>query len=88
VGEFNPQDLVNIVWRLAKAGHAAPAMFDAIAAPRVVELNPQELANTAWSLAVADAMSSAALGDVVCQDLAAAALWCGLLVARPSKLQR
>ena len=56
VREFNPQALTNMAWAFATAGHAAPALFQAIAAEsagRVRELNPQELANTAWAFATA-----------------------------------
>ena len=56
MGGFNPQALANTAWSFAKAGHAAPALFDAIgkeAAGRVGEFNPQELTNTAWSFAKA-----------------------------------
>jgi len=41
--ELNPQALANKAWAFATAGHAAPALFDAIgkeAAGRVRELNP------------------------------------------------
>ena len=55
--EFNPQELANTAWAFATAGHAAPALFDPIAAEeaagRVRELNPQVLANTTWAFATA-----------------------------------
>jgi len=56
LSEFAPQNLSNTAWAFATAGHAAPALFDAIgreAAGRVRELKPQELANTAWAFATA-----------------------------------
>ena len=55
--KFNTQDMANSVWAFAAAGHAAPALFDAIAveaAGRVSEFKPQELANTTWALATAN----------------------------------
>ncbi len=39
------------------AGHAAPALLDAVAAeaaPRMCEFNAQDLCNTAWAFAAAD----------------------------------
>jgi hypothetical protein len=66
VGEFNQQALANTAWAFATAGHAAPSLFDAIAAEaasRVGEFNPQGLTTTAWSFAVADTLSSAALAE-------------------------
>ena len=54
--EFKAQELANTAWEFAKAGHAAPALLDAIAAaavPRVREFNPQDLANTASAYATA-----------------------------------
>jgi hypothetical protein len=68
VGEFKPQELANTAWAFATAGHAAPALFDAIAAEaaqRVGGLNAQSLANTAWSLAVADTLSLTVLVHVL-----------------------
>jgi len=61
VRELNPQNLANTAWAFATAGHAAPALFDAIgkgSAGRVRELNPQDLANTAWAFAVLDHLPS------------------------------
>jgi len=52
--ELNPQGLANTAWAFAKAGHAAPALFDAIgkeSAGKVLEFNPQNLSNTAWAFA-------------------------------------
>ena len=43
--------------RYGKVGHAAPALFDAIATeagPRLLEFDSQNLANPAWAFAVAD----------------------------------
>ena len=54
--EFVPQALANTAWAFATAGHAAPALFDAIgmeSAGRMDEFKPQELANTAWAFAKA-----------------------------------
>ena len=54
VCEFKPQHLSNTARAFAKAGHAAPALFDAIgreAAAQVREFVPQALANTAWAFA-------------------------------------
>ena len=54
--ELNPQALANTAWAFATAGHAAPALFDAIAAETarcVRDFKPQELANTAWAFASA-----------------------------------
>jgi hypothetical protein len=56
VTEFDPQAIANTAWAFTTAGHAAPALFDAVAnaaAPRLHELNPQELANMAWAFAAA-----------------------------------
>jgi len=56
VRDFNPQGLSNTAWSFATAGHAAPALLDAIAAEaarRVRDSNPQGLSNTAWSFATA-----------------------------------
>jgi hypothetical protein len=64
VGEFNPQTLANMGWAFATAGHAAPELFDAIAAeaaPRLGEFTPQNLTNTAWSFAVTNSQTSAVL---------------------------
>jgi hypothetical protein len=55
LSEFKPQELSNMAWAYATAGHA-PALLDAIsaeAAPRVREFNEQDLANTAWAYATA-----------------------------------
>jgi hypothetical protein len=43
-GSFKPQELANTAWAFATAGHAAPALLDAIAAAAVLRLrdfNPQ-----------------------------------------------
>jgi hypothetical protein len=48
--DATPQQLANTARAFATAGHAPPALFDAIAAeatPRLVEFNPQDLANMA-----------------------------------------
>jgi len=54
--ELKPQGLANTAWAFATAGHAAPALFDAIgtqSAERVQAFKPQELSNTAWAFAKA-----------------------------------
>jgi len=48
--------LANTAWAFATAGHAAPALFNAIAAEaarRARDFSPQGLANTAWAFATA-----------------------------------
>jgi len=70
--EFKPQHLANTAWAFATAGHAAPALFDAIgreAAGRVRELNPQNLANTAWAFATAG-HAAPALFDAIGKEAA------------------
>ena len=50
VGDFNPQELTNTAWALAKLGQSDAQLFKALAreAERCVgDFNPQELANTA-----------------------------------------
>ena len=50
VRDCNPQELSNTAWAFATAGHAAPALFDAMAveaASRVRHFKPQEMTNTA-----------------------------------------
>jgi len=67
VRELNPQNLANTAWAFATAGHAAPALFDAIgreSAGRVRELNPQALANTAWAFATAGHAAPALLDAI------------------------
>jgi len=54
--EFGPQELANTAWAFATAGHAAPALFEAIAeesAGCVRAFTPQALTNTAWAFATA-----------------------------------
>ena len=54
--EFKPQELSNTAWAFATAGHATPALFDAIgkeSSGRVRAFKPQELCNTAWAFATA-----------------------------------
>ena len=56
LADLTEQGLSNTVWAYATAGHASPALFDAVAAQamsRVHRFNPQELANTAWAFATA-----------------------------------
>jgi len=72
VRELNPQALANTAWAFATAGHAAPALFDAIgreAAGRVREFNPQALANTAWAFATAG-HAAPALFDAIGREAA------------------
>ena len=59
--EFNPQNLANTAYAYAKADHAAPALFDAIAAEvvrrlvrRVDKFTPEGLTNLLWGYAKAD----------------------------------
>jgi len=69
---LHPQNLSNTAWAFATAGHAAPALFDAIgreAAGRVRELNPQNLANTAWAFATAG-HAAPALFDAIGREAA------------------
>jgi len=54
--EFMPQELANMAWAFARAGHASDSLMDAIAeesAERLDDFKPQELANTAWAFATA-----------------------------------
>jgi len=81
--DFNAQNLANIAWAFAKAGHTAPALLDGIAAaavPLLRDFNAQNLANIAWAFAKAghtapallDAIAAAAvprLRDFNAQDL-------------------
>ena len=58
LGSFDPQNLANLAWAYAKAGHhTAPALLDAIAAAAVRgglrDFNPQHLVNTTWAFAKA-----------------------------------
>jgi len=72
VRELNPQDLANMTWAFATAGHAAPALYDAIgkeAAGRVGEFNPQNLSNTAWAFATAG-HAAPALFDAIATESA------------------
>jgi len=72
VRELNPQNLANTAWAFAMAGHAAPALFDAIgkeSAGRVREFNPQDLANTAWAFATAG-HAAPALFDAIGREAA------------------
>ena len=54
---FDPQGLSNTAWAFAKAGHEAPALFDALSAEAVRRqlgaFNAQSLSNTAWAFATA-----------------------------------
>jgi hypothetical protein len=60
----------NAAWAFATAGHAAPALFNAIAveaAPRAGQCDSQAFFSTAWSFAVADTLSLTALLAFFCQ---------------------
>ena len=70
--ELHPQDLANTAWAFATAGHAAPALFDAIgeeAAGRVRDFKPQELSNAAWAFATAG-HAAPALFDAIGREAA------------------
>ena len=58
IRDFNGQSISNTTWAFATAGHASPALFDAVAAEATKrglrEFTPQALANTAWAFATAD----------------------------------
>ena len=54
--DFDLQGLANTAWAFATAGHAAPALFDAIAEEaqrkeRLRDFDSQSLINTAWAFA-------------------------------------
>ena len=68
---FNPQDMANTVWAFAKAGHSAPALFDAVAAEALTKMPhfiPQDIANTVWAFATA-MHSAPALFDAVAAEV-------------------
>ena len=55
--DFNPQNLANIVWVFASAGHALKVIFDTIAEAardRMMAFSCQELVNTVWAFAEAN----------------------------------
>lgn len=56
-GEFNPREIANTAWGIAKAGGTSPSTFKALAegsAHRTLAgFKPQELANTVWAFATA-----------------------------------
>jgi len=62
LGHFNPQELSNVVWAFATAGHASPELFNTISAEavrrRLDNFNPQDLSNMAWAFAVANLASA------------------------------
>jgi hypothetical protein len=68
---LNPQNLANTAWAFATAGHAAPALLDAIAAAAVrsglCDFNPQNLANTAWAFATAGHAAPALLDAIAAE---------------------
>ena len=71
-GEFEAQHLANTAWAYANAGHAVPALLDAIAkeAPRWLgDFTPQALANTAWVYAKASHAAPALL-DAIAKESA------------------
>ena len=56
LGHFNPQELSNVVWAFAKAGHASAELFHAISEVvhrRLGCFNGQDLSNTLWAFAKA-----------------------------------
>jgi len=72
VREFTPQGLAITGWAFATAGHAAQALFDAIAeesSGRVREFSFQNLANTAWAFATAG-HAAPALFDAIAAEAA------------------
>lgn len=98
LGEFAPQGLANTAWAFAAAGHAAPALFDALAneaTPRLAEFKSQELCNLAWAFATADhpsptlfdAMASRAtvlMGELFTAQGLANTAWAFAAVGRPA----
>ena len=61
------EELANTAWAFATAGHAAPALLDAIAAaavPRLRDFTPQNLAISAWAFATASHAASALLDAI------------------------
>ena len=74
--ECNTQELANVAWAFAKAGHPDPTLFAALARAAEGHLgafNAQELANTAWGFATighADAPLFASLARVAEERLA------------------
>ena len=77
ISDFKPQELANTAWAFATAGHAAPALLDAIATEAVRgdlrDFTPQNLANTAWAFAGADHLAPALFdSDAFVQQLCAA----------------
>ena len=53
---FKPEEMSNMLWAYATAGHAAPHLFKAVAQaapPRLRNFKPQELSNTVWAYATA-----------------------------------
>ena len=71
IRDFNGQSISNTTWAFATAGHASPALFDAVAAEATKrglrEFNPQALANTAWAFATAGHASPALLDAVAAE---------------------
>ena len=66
--EFKPQELANMAWAFAKAGHKAPPLLDAIATEAVRSdlrnFKPQELTNTVWAFATAGQEAPALLSAI------------------------
>ena len=70
--DFKPQNLANMVWAYATAGHAAPALLVAVATEavnRLHEYTPQNLSNTAWAYATAGHAAPALL-DAIAEEAA------------------
>ena len=68
LSDFNPQELSNTTWAFATAGHASPALFEAISAEAVRQglrgFTEQNLAYTAWAFAIADCAATALFGAI------------------------
>ena len=98
LGEFAPQGLANTAWAFAAAGHAAPALFDAIAAEataRLAEFKPQEICNLAWAFATLDhpspvlfdalaARATLLIGELFTAQGLANTAWAFAAVGRPA----
>ena len=68
--QLDPRGQANLVNAFAKAKHAAPALFDAIASvapPRMRDFTFQELANTAWAYATAQHAAPALLDAIAAE---------------------
>ena len=73
LANLKPQELSNICWAYATAGHEAPALFDALAEEAELQchlFNPQELSNVGWSFATAEHQAPRLLDAVAEASLA------------------